>query len=326
MHSFILVFKRLMRSYLLWMGLAVLLAFGLCTIYSTRWDPELRFWKQAYSKKMAWSDQLQVEGGAKIVFAGGSSCTFSVRPDLFKQAGINCVNMGGHAGMGALFLCGVAMESLNEGDTLILALEPGLLAGEKIVPRKLGTQTATVLGDKDLAVAEKITGRKLSLQEWGGAMRPGGRHMVTMLSKLMLRRPLYRYSVDELGPGGWAHTSYKDEVALPTGVILKEPVLSVGGTEFLRAVKQHCDAQGVRVAYAIPWVLTESNAVDNNRAHYKGLAEKISKILPVLNAPSWGAMDRQDLFADTALHLTPEGARIRTQELLDVITMWDILD
>tara|TARA_E500000178_G_scaffold353336_2_gene418961 strand:+ start:313 stop:1299 length:987 start_codon:yes stop_codon:yes gene_type:complete len=325
MASSILVFRQVMRSHVLRLGLAVVLSFGLCSIYSTQWGPELRFWKQAYLKKMKWADQLQADGGSKVVFAGGSSCTFAVRPDVFQQMGISCVNMGGHAGMGALFLCSVAIETLNAGDTLILAVEPDLLSGIEIVPRKLGIQTATVLGDKDLAVAEKITGQSLALSKWLSAMRPGGRHTVTMLSKILLRRPLYRYSVSELGLGGWAYTSYQDEVAKPCGKITKDPVLSSAGMELLLMIKQRCDEYGVHVAYAIPVVLTEEEALDHNRSYFKQLGEAISHVLPVLNDPFYGAESRKELFADTALHLTPEGASMRSKLLAQLVQEWDVI-
>ena len=68
------------------------------------------------------------EHGAKILIYGGSSCTFSVDGErLLEQFHLPVVNYGFGASLGPMVLTEAVMNQVRPGDTLIMAVEPGLL-------------------------------------------------------------------------------------------------------------------------------------------------------------------------------------------------------
>lgn len=64
----------------------------------------------------------------RFFFVGGSSSRYGYSAAALSQlTGFNAVNLGSHAGLGSDYLLDRAKRSLRSGDTVLLALEPGLL-------------------------------------------------------------------------------------------------------------------------------------------------------------------------------------------------------
>ncbi len=307
-----------MKIYFLFLSFAIMLTLGFCALYSIKLDAEIRFWKPLAKKKIQYANILSEQNKPKVVFAGGSSCTFSIRPDVLNAYEINSVNMGMHAGMGVLFNVAFASSVLQKGDFLVLALEPGILTSEFDQPTFLGACLAMAMKMPDLAVGGALMGRKLSIRQRLLAVRPGGRRVVTMLSKLALQRPMYRYTLDETSEDGWCFTSYDDERAIATGAYRKKD-LSDSGSIFLSAIATEVRSKGASVYFLSPWVYTESEVVEGNRKITRCLLEQVDEIIPVLYDGYDGSCSNQVWYADTGMHLTPAGSIARTEAIATVL-------
>jgi hypothetical protein len=306
-----------MKRYLTCLLLVVVATYVLCAFYSMRFDPEVRFWKKLADIKLNYAANLSNNTSKKVVFVGGSSCTFSIRPDVLEESGIFAVNMGMHAGMGPLFNSSFGCSVLNEGDLLVVALETDTFKDPNFnQSTTLGVCTAMVLGDGNLAVGGVLFGKQLTVRQMFSAIRPGGRKVVTMLSKAFLRLPPYRYSLDEIGAGGWCYTSYDREQARPNKAASTPAPITEDGLRFIKSVKNYAMANDIDVFLVLPWQLTASECVENNRRVNRDLCTQIEAIIPVVYDGYDGCCTNVELYADTGYHLTPEGAKIRTEAFL----------
>src|SRR5439155_3169943 len=122
--------------------------------------------------------------------------------------GLPAVNKGLAAGMGPQVITLHALEGLRAGDTLVVALEPGLLTQPFEVP-SLGVQFSFAIGHPEWVQRPALEGQRPTLLESLLALRPGSYHTITLLGKLLKRQPLYRYRVADASPSGWNHTEVR---------------------------------------------------------------------------------------------------------------------
>jgi hypothetical protein len=213
-----------------------------------------------------------------------------------------------------------AMQDLKAGDTLIVAFEPGLFT-TPIELTSLATQFSYARGHSEWATRTALglagSGRVSTLLD----LRPGSRHALTLLGKIIQGRELYRYHIADASPSGWMRTAVRVPVSGPPG---HGPRLSTDARRFLSALSDWCREQGVRVAYSLPWGYAPSAQVAGFRKSNADLLMQIAEFIPVLNDPRLGADPDAGHFADTAWHLTEEGSRLRTDELGRAVKQWDL--
>jgi hypothetical protein len=296
------------------LGLA-LATWAMGAAYSLRANPEIAFTRHAHALKRQWSEGLSRQYPHKTVVLGGSSCLTSIDPRrLHERHGLGVANAGLLAGMGARVLTRYAFEALREGDTLVVALEPALLSGD-VELEPMGVQFALATGQTALV-------REPSGVSWLSALldlRPGAYHAFTMIGKLLLRQPPYRYAQSELQAGGWLDVADRRDLGTP-GVPSYR--LSAAGREWLRVVRAECARRQVRVALTLPWVYCRpADLRATRRANLRFLRDAAEEI-PVLREPRLAADDVREHFADTHLHLTAEAAALRTDELAAALTSW----
>lgn len=234
-----------------------LLAVAVGATYVLHFNPEMDFWKQAAERKLAWIDQMRREHGRVIGVVGGSTTTFGIdAASIEEETGLPVANLGLHAGMGPDVCAGFGFAALEKGDTLIISLEPSMLV-EDSEPQPLGARFAVALGRPEL-------------REWGrppsaasklamaAQLQPGGYHVVTMLGKLALGKPLYRYSIEDARAGGLQVTAERRKFtdAMDFSAALGRPEVSPSGRELLNRIKREADRRGIRVAYLLPWAYT----------------------------------------------------------------------
>ena len=286
--------------------------------YSVRLYPEMIFLRHCHAVKQAWQQKLEHDYKSKIVVFGGSSCLTSIDPGrLAERHELPVLNLGLHAGMGAPILTRYALPSLKPGDTLIVALEPSLLTGpQEIEP--LGVQFSFATGRMDaLRDADGIDWMASLL-----ALRPGSQNMFTFLGKIILRQPLHRYSRAEIHASGWQEVAGRRAFSPPPLVNLQ---LSDNAKKLLRSIQDFCGQHGVRVAYSIPWSYCPPEKAAEYRSQNLNYLLQISEFLPVLNDPRLGVYPVREHFADTFLHLTAEGAALRTDEWAEQVKGWKLL-
>jgi len=292
-------------------------AAGAC--YTLRVNPEIRYFVGTHRLKHAWAEKMRREHGAKLAVYGGSSCEFSIDCGrLLEQHQMPAVNLGRGAGMGASILTLAALQELCPGDTLVAAIEPGILT-EPLEPPALGVQFSFAVGHTEWFADPVVGTNSLPWPSALLALRPGGYHTFTMLGKLARRQRLYRYQVADLHPSGFNQTPVRMPVDGPAG---HGGHLSPDARGFLRALRAWCETHHVRVAYSLPWSFTPLDRVAGYQKLNAAFLLEVAEFLPVLKDPRLGAYTVREHFADTGLHLTEVGAAVRTDELAEQLKRW----
>ena len=298
-------------------------SWALGAAYTVWLNPEVVFFKRAAALKLDWSRRMAQEHRTKTVFFGGSSCTFAINNGrLLSEHQLPAANLGLGAGMGPRVLTRFAWPEVQRGDTLIMAMEPGLLTNPLDDPM-LGVQFSLALGRPELMAAGDDLEPRATAAKAADLLRlrPGGYHAFTLLGKLVSSQPLYRYHLSDFQPSGWQQTAVRRPLASATA---RELHLSADARRLLGSLRAGCEQKGVRLAYSLPWVyVTAENLAAFQAANRRFLAE-VAEYLPVISDPRLGAYPVREHFADTLWHLTEEGARVRTDELARQIKDWQV--
>lgn len=290
--------------------------------YGIWWNPELVFWKELILRKLAWAENMRERHGHVIGIVGGSTTLFAIDAAMLEERhDLPAVNLGIAAGFGPDVCAGLGFAALQRGDRLVVCIEPSMLATQA-GPTASGTQLAAALGRPELV-------------SWGGGpnllqrtlnpatILPGGYHLITLLGKLTLGRPLFRYTLEDSRPGGFQVTPERRDFA---EAIRNEKValrLSHEGRGLLQRIRDEAVARGVSVAYVLPWAYADPDAAENRRESNDALLDEIGEILPVLREPQLGVHTVLADFADSAQHLTEDAARRRTEVFARTLQSWD---
>lgn len=292
--------------------LAILIGFGTTFFYQSTASPEVKFWKKAVNEKFDYLAAMDADR-PKVVFVGGSSCSFSINVEQLKDDfGIQALNGGLLAGAGRELPLDLGLSVLRPGDTLVLAFETpdwGSDSGSGNTP--LGSQLWIA------AVQPQVKESSLSViglepKYRMKHMRVGGYHAATVMLKLGLRRPLYRYSMQGIRRGGYLVTDYDDGTCRPDTEVSRIELSKAMG-QFLETTAKELRLRGIQVVVSLPWRFVSENIAEEQRNHWQTLAEDISKTVPVLPDPHWGVASAREDFADTPWHLSETAATRRTK-------------
>lgn len=317
MHSFTLHSKDSSGLKLPKLALS-LVCVAACTLLGTAaytlWlNPEIRFYRYAANVKQTWAEKLHSQFGPIIVVYGASSCAFAIDGErMLEKHGLPVVNFGMHAGMEPLFLTALAVESTHPGDTLVVALEPGLLLAPFDSP-DLAAQMGMALGKPRLIHASDLTGEPVHWVQNILSLRPGAYHFFTLLGKIVLGKPLYRYSPRDLRPSGWQQTHERREINDQEPFIVQS--LPEHSQRLLGALANWCRTNNVEVFYSLPWGWVSQAKLEQFKVMNASFLRHVARFLPVLKDPMLGAHPIREHFADTEWHLTAEGAAQRTDAL-----------
>lgn len=293
-------------------GVAVLTLVG-AVAYTLWLNPEIRFYLYAAKVKRAWAEKLHKEYGRAIVVYGASSCAFAIDGErMLEKHGLPVVNFGMHAGMEPLFLTALAVGSTRPGDTLVVAIEPGLLLSPFDSP-DLAAQMGMALAEPRLVHASDLTGEPVHWVENVLSLRPGAYHFFTLLGKIVLGKPLYRYSPKDLRPSGWQQTDERREIRDQEPFIVDS--LPEDSRRLLAALARWAATNDVKLVYSLPWGWVSEAKCDQFKRMNASFLRHIAEYMPVIKDPSLGAHPVRHHFADTEWHLTAEGAAERTDAL-----------
>jgi hypothetical protein len=288
--------------------------------YALRFNPETDFWKEAAERKLEWADQMRAKHGRAIGIIGGSTTTFGIDAEILeREHGLPVVNLGLHAGMGPEVCSGFGFAALQPGDTLIVSLEPAMLTEDESEPTSLGVRMAWALRKPEIVGWDDTSsGWQHMLNR--AKLQPGGYHVMTMLGKLALGHPLYRYHISGSRPGGLQVTAERRPSTLnqPTyeGECLR---LSKSGRALLARIRDEASARGIRVAYLLPWAYAEKDDAEETRSRHRQLLEEIAAYLPRIHEPELGIWTEPGDFADSRQHLTEEAAQKRSSQLAPLL-------
>jgi hypothetical protein len=313
--------KKIPRRPLLLLATALASWIG-CAFYSLHFNPDVTYYRHGYLLKHQWAEKMTREHGAKTIVYGGSSCEFSIDGErLLSNFSEPVVNYGGHAGMGAVMLTEAALSDVRRGDTLIVALEPGLLTQPLGNEPILAAQFSFAMHHPNWVLHPTLGVGRENWFQAAASLRPGGYLAFTMLGKWLRGQPSYRYQVSDFHPSGWAETPVRVPMTIAPG---HGPELSEGGRQLLSNLSRWCQTNGVRVAYALPWAYCPPNEIANYRKLNAEFLADIMTILPVLRDDSLGADPDAGDYADTGWHLTRTAAERRSDEFGRQIQKWDM--
>jgi hypothetical protein len=294
------------------LALTALVFWFVSAVYTVRFNPEIRFLAQMADLQARYAQKMDHEFGHKFLVVGGSSAMFSIKGEqMLRDHGLPVVNLGLNARLGPQVMIARALTMLNRGDTLVVAIEPGLFV-ESLDPPPAGIAFSCAIGQPELALAP-VLGRKPSpVLSALLALRPGGDHVLILLSKLLTRKPLYYYSVAAASPSGWNHTDRR----VP---LLAEPsaqlTLAAEPSRFLHSLRDWCDARQIRVFYSLPWHWAPQQSVTALRKQNARLLLEIAECLPVLRDSSLGLDSDLRDFSDSNWHLNEGSSVLRSEQL-----------
>lgn len=299
---------------LLAVALVTLLA---CAAYSLRANPEVLFFRAGDLAKQAWHRELRRHHTNVVIIFGGSSCATSIDPRWLRDRhGLPVVNAGLGAGMGARVLTRYGLDLARPGDTLLVALEPGLLTSP-VAFEPLGVQFALASGHGDILWREPCIHWPAFLLQ----LRPGGGHVFAMLGKLVTGQPRYRYPASEWSDAGQHRVGDRRDLLPPS---LEPRSLSPDGRRLLAELRDTARQRGLRIAYVLPWEYCPPDRLAAHQRRNLAFLREVACLLPVLREPGQGSHTVTTDFADTGLHPTPEAARRRSDELAASLQAWNL--
>jgi hypothetical protein len=294
---------------------------GLSIIYTLYLNPEVRNWLEGAAIKSRWAEKMTREYGSKIVVYGGSSCAFSIDGQrMLDRHGLPTVNFGRSADIGTTVLTESVLAYVRPGDTLIVAVEPGLLTESSDVPA-LGVQFSCAMHHPEWVRHPHFDEPGLNWFQVLAALRPGGYHTFTMLGKIARGGPLFRYRASDYRPSGWEQTEVRIKITGPPNYGTR---LSDDARKLLGGLRAWCDQRHVRIAYSLPWCYTPPDKVESFQKRNVEFLLQVNDVIPVLKDAHLGVDTNLDHFADTEVHLTGPAAALRTDEFAGQIKNWEI--
>jgi hypothetical protein len=299
-----------------WLLLTGLAAWGLALVYTLRLNPEIAFHRSSRQLKQAAAERVRREHGAVVFFTAGSSGMFSVDATRLQQKhGLPAVNFALGAGLGpGVILQAVAAEA-RRGDTLVVAFEPFLLT-EPMEPTAMGMQFSFATGHPEWVTKPFLAVPPVAWPSALLALRPGGYHCVTLLGKLVTRRPWYRYHLRDVDPNGLAVTDVR---LPPNGPPEFAATLPPAATNLLTSLATWGQAHGVKLLYSLPWGHCPTNEIGRVQRRNANLVRQIAAYMPALRDPALGVHPVAEDFSDSVWHLTREAATRRTDGLAELL-------
>ena len=256
------------------------------------------------------NDRLLQTEGPKIVLVGNSNLVFGIQSNLIEEAfQMPIINMGLHGGVGNAFNEQAAVQNVDEGDVVILSIS-NFADDDNIKNPKLVWITI----ENHLKLY-----RYIRMKDWPTMAKAYPTYLKSCLEHFVMGTgnrdsgDLYsRNQFNEYGDSSAERLSYQ-EVEEPYNITI--PSINETTIQRLNQLNETVTSQGGTLLLAsYPVMLNDSTPSKEEYAKFtKELNEKLE--FPVISKFEDYQLD-QSLFYDTYLHLTNEGANIRTNLLI----------
>ena len=296
-------------------GLCALVGLAAAAWYSVQFNPEIHFYDAFLKDKLRYAQELDRNYPSKIVISGGSSTAFAIQPKrLLDEYGMPAVNMGLQAGLGPDVIAALGVEAAKPGDTFVLAIEPDLLGtdGEHV----WGPQFCAATGRWD--AVNRFKEKPINKVWLPTYLRPGGQHLLVLMAKIAVGRPLFRYSLDDVHEGGWQTTSFVGVKAESTSRPAPDR-LTERSRGLLDRIRKYTEERNIRVFYSVPWKYVPSEAAETERSRMASFLSDVAKHMDVLPDSDFGVRTEADEFADVVYHTNAAGAVLRTDALAQAL-------
>ena len=301
-------------------ALAYLLAFGM----AVPMNPETKFWRglsQRRDREIS-ETRLAQPGKPMIFFAGGSSCAFSIDPAIIeKKCGMPAFNVGFPIACGAKFILHQALEKTRPGDVLVVALEPDTITyASDFAPGTLSFGLSALDGSPSASVGGSTFGHGLPIRDYLNLSRPGPGYMATWLGKSVGGKS-YRYQDRDIRYHGRVETPVKMDPPDISGTKMMHEVHK-DGRQVLETFAAAAKAKDVRLVYSMPWILISEAAAAPSRENNLRILQSVAQTIPSIDDGHQGVATDPDCFADTGLHLSAKGSKIRSTDLGTALQDW----
>lgn len=307
--------------YLLTLLVSAVVAYLIGFILTVPANPEIHVWRQVDQRRDAEIEAVRKKAPDRsvIVFTGGSSTAFSIDAALIEEScGTPAFNFSLPVSAGPKYLLHHALERTRPGDTLVIGLEPDLLAFESDYDASMFSFGLAALdGEPSASVGGSTFGNVLSPSEALTLARPGPRYLLTLLYRSGSGAG-YRYSLADYRARGRMETQVKNP-DMRSHRIDGELHLSKSGSRLLRSFSEAAHRRGVRLFYTMPWRWTEPDHATASRKANAGLLREIDLIIPVLDDGAYGVSTDRSHFSDSNQHLTAAGSIARTRALASIL-------
>lgn len=290
-----------------------LLAYFSGWAYMLYLNPEIVFARQLAEEQVRQNTRTKSHD-QRYIFIGGSSCSFSIDPNQLKEEfGVSAVNWGFNAGAGRGVHLETALFSARKGDVVVLALETSGWSDESdgyITP--LGSQLWHGCLKEHFEKGSQLHMLDVEASYNPVFLRPGGRHVISLGAKMLLRKPLFRYPDETLGSGGYLK-GLLTEWELESTKGLVDYDLSEERRALLQRFIDVMKTRGVEVMVSIPWHFVDDSIAHEQRAINEALASELSLYCPVIKDENLGVISDRSYFSDTHWHLSISGAKKRNR-------------
>lgn len=272
--------------------------------------------KEAWSlKKAALNQSAEPNRSGRIILSGGSSVLVGVPPQII-QSNLNrsVVNLGMAAGMGPDVLLQLALNEIRKGDVLVVMLEPDLLT----MPNQgsmLGGQISWATGNPNWLPNQSIPDWLVSLS----LLRPGGYHACTLIGKIISGRKLYRYSLNELQPGGW-QAIHTPEQPYDLGIPVFYYSLTENSRLLLQQLNESITSRGAHCVYIPSLHFCPTERFDYHLSNLSSFLNEVEKFIPVIRPDNLNISSNSQDFADTPWHPLPAIAEQNAENLSQFIS------
>jgi hypothetical protein len=194
-------------------------------------------------------------------------------------------------------------------------LEPMLLADSEM-KTALGVQFSFAIGDPEILTWRGPNDENFLEDSNWVQLRPGASHILGLIGKIAMDRPLYRYQLKDIRKGGLLTTS------ITSGMVGRKSspdALSVSAEKLLKDLVLVAREGGLKVIYGFPWVYSDEEDAAIVRQGRLSLLNEIEKIMPVIHEDNLGVSTRKIDFRDSPQHLSEAAARRRTKFFVEAL-------
>jgi hypothetical protein len=298
--------------------ITLVFAYGLGIILTIPANPEVRFWNTVIDKR---DQEIAVvresrPGTPIIFFTGGSSCAFSIDPEIIEETcGFPAFNLGLPVACGSEYLLHQSFERTRKGDLLVICLEPDLLTYPDLEgsPSKLSFALAGSMGQPNHAAGGPAFDTSLTISDWLTLARPGARYLITLVARTAGGHG-YRYKQEDIRYRGRIETPIHDP-DMNAAKASESTSLTPQGRDLVQNISDKAREKGVRLAYSMPWRYTATKHLKDNRFAKRNVLQDMETIIPTIEDGYLGSNDELSCFSDSPQHLTSKGSKLRSQAL-----------
>ncbi len=311
----------MLKRLITYAGIAAALGVATNVCFTLYFNRDFTYFSKLLRISTKWEQELRESHPHIYIVAGGSSARAGIDPKiLLEEANIPLSLAALGAGYGMDGNTAIAHQMLQAGDTLILAIEPGLVS-------VTSQNTLTPMGARMLLREQGISlySNPFIRIDWRNALSPFGSdssglasHLAKTISRPEGKRYTYDYNTN-IHPSGWMEVTKKVNYHVPLAIDSAQQTLhnftltDAAKASFAR-IKDYCDKNRINTIALVPRFYADESA----RPYTLWFALQLTRMgIPVLYDEKMSVVEDVTHIADTVNHLDANGTRENTLQIAD---------